>query len=98
MNFIHPPCRFLYLVHRTILRATKSSESHRCELDSHANTFVAGSNTRLLSTTGKVVNIHGFTKGVELKNVPITSIATVFIDSKGNKILLVVHQALYLGK
>jgi hypothetical protein len=66
-------------------------------LDSHADTFVAGSNTRLLNTTGKVVNIHGFTKGVELKNVPIASIATVFIDSKGNKILLVVHQALYLG-
>jgi hypothetical protein len=97
MNFIHPPRRFLYPVHGTILRATKSSESHRCELDSHADTFVAGSNTRLISTTRKVVNIHGFTKGVELKNVPIASIATVFVDSNGNRILLVVHQALYLG-
>jgi hypothetical protein len=58
---------------------------------------VAGSNTRLTSTTGKVVNIHGFTTGVELKNVPIASIATVYVDSKGNRMLLVVHQALYLG-
>jgi hypothetical protein len=74
-----------------------SSESNRCEMDSHADTFVAGSNTRLISTTGKVVNIHGFTTGVELKNVPIASIATVFTDTNGNRILLVVHQALYLG-
>jgi hypothetical protein len=55
------------------------------------------SNTRLISRTGKVVNIHGFTNGVELKNVPLASIATVFVDIKGNRILLVVHQALYLG-
>jgi hypothetical protein len=66
-------------------------------LDSHANTFVAGSNTRLISTAGKVVNIHGFTTGVELKNVPIASISTVYVDSRGNRIPLVVHQALYLG-
>jgi hypothetical protein len=50
-----------------------------------------------MSTTGKVVNVHGFTTGVELKNVPIASVATVFVDSNGNRILLVVHQALYLG-
>jgi hypothetical protein len=66
-------------------------------MDSHANTFVAGSNTRLISMTGKEVNIHSFTTGAELKTVPIASIATVFIDTNGNRILLVVHQALYLG-
>jgi hypothetical protein len=33
-----------------------------------------------------------------VKNVPIASIATVFIDSSRNQTLLVVHQALYLGE
>jgi hypothetical protein len=35
-----------------------------------------------------VVNIHGFTTGVE----PILSIATVHVDNNGNQIHLVVHQ------
>jgi hypothetical protein len=51
----------------------------------------------LISTNGKVVTLHGFTKGVALYDIPIASIATVFVDMYGKQILLLVHQALYLG-
>jgi hypothetical protein len=34
---------------------------------------------------------------IERYDTPIASIATVFVETNGNKILLVVHQALYLG-
>jgi hypothetical protein len=95
-NIVHPSPRFLYPVHCAILRTVKSPESSWCELDTHANTFVPGSNTRLLSTTGKVVTLHGFTE-VIVYDIPIASIATVFVDKHGNQILLVVHQAPYLG-
>jgi hypothetical protein len=73
-NVVHPSPRFLYPVHRTILRTVKSPESSRCELDTHADTFVAGSNTRLLSTHGKVVTLHGFTEGIAMHDVPIVSV------------------------
>jgi hypothetical protein len=93
-NVVHPSPRFLYPVHCAILRTVKSLESTWCELDTHANRFVAGSNTRLLSTTGKVLTLHGFTEGIAMYDIPIASIATVFVDKHGNQILLVVHQPL----
>jgi hypothetical protein len=86
--------RFLYPVHCIAMAATASN---RCELDSHADTFVAGSNTRIMYTTGNVVNVHGFSNSMELKNVPVATVATVYVDQAGNCYLLVVHQALYIG-
>jgi hypothetical protein len=86
--------RFLYLVHCIAMAATASN---RCELDSHANTSVAGSNTRIMHTTGNVVNVHGFSNSIELKDVPVATVAMVYIDWAGNHILLVVHQVLYLS-
>jgi hypothetical protein len=86
--------RFLYPVHHIAMAATASN---CCELDSHADTFVACSNTRIMQTTGNVVNVHGFSNSMELKDVPIATVATFYVDQAGNRSLLVVHQALYLG-
>jgi hypothetical protein len=73
-NVVHPSHRFLYPVHLAIPQAVKYPELSQCELDIHADTFVAGSNTRLISMAGKAVTLPGFIEGVAMNEIPIASI------------------------
>jgi hypothetical protein len=38
-----------------------------------------------MQTTGNVVNVHGFSNSMELKNVPVATVATVYVDQAGNR-------------
>ena len=71
----------------------------RTELDSHADTCVAGPNFRFLSGTGETVSVSPFsTELTSLSDVPIGTCATVFDDpNTGQSFLLVVNEAIYLG-
>ena len=55
------------------LRLFKTGGAHNlCELDSHANTCVAGEVFRLLAMTGRVANVYGFqNKQDKTADVPI---------------------------
>ena len=53
--------------------------SARFELDTRADTICAGSNFRLLSTTGQLCDVSGFHSNFEsVKDVPIATEATAF--------------------
>jgi hypothetical protein len=70
-----------------------------CELDSHANTCVVGSNCVVLEVTEQTVNVSAFTNQHKtFDNVPIVTTATAFDDANtGITYLLIIGQAIYMG-
>ena len=70
----------------------------RCELDSHADTCLAGSNFIAYEYTDQSVSIQEFDDNSKpVKNVPIATCMTAMALPDGETIILVVHQTLYLG-
>ena len=71
----------------------------RCELDSHADTCLAGRNFIAYEFTDQSVSIHGFDDNSNpVKNVPVATCMTAITLPDGETVILVVHQALYLGE
>jgi hypothetical protein len=69
-----------------------------CELDSHADTCVAGANFVTLYETGESVNVHSFTpEQSPLHKIKIGSAATSYICEGGEIVVLVINQALLFG-
>jgi hypothetical protein len=75
-------------------------DPNRSELDSHADTCVAGSNTVPLSFTDHKVVVSPFiSEHAPLPDVPVASVATAWDDPKdGSTIILVVSEAFYFGE
>jgi hypothetical protein len=70
------------------------------ELDSHADTCVAGPNCCVLEDTGYTVNVTGFSDKLQgvVADVPIVKAATAYNDPvSGTTYILVLGQAIYLG-
>lgn len=72
-------------------------ESRGCELDSHADTCVAGNNMLLVEDTNQRVRVTGFAKGLTAKEIPVGTAVTLYTDDSGNEFHLVFPQSLYLG-
>ena len=54
---------------------------NRCELDSHADTCVAGANTLLIAHDNRLVSLHPFSSDYEpMTDVIIGSVATLWED------------------
>jgi hypothetical protein len=70
-----------------------------CELDSHADTSVAGPNCVVLEYTEQVVKVSAFSEELEtIEGIPIVSAATAIDDPRtGTTTILVIGQALYMG-
>jgi hypothetical protein len=70
-----------------------------CELDSHADTSVAGPNCVVLEFTEQVVNVSAFSEKLEtMENIPIVTAATAIDNPKtGETTILVIGQAIYTG-
>ena len=87
--------------------SSASSEKHcppnpvfgRCELDSHADTTVAGANCVILNYTGKECNVAPYRDDYDsIKNVPIVSAATAWQSSiTGQTYILILNEALWMG-
>jgi hypothetical protein len=77
---------------------TDATQLGTCELDSHADTCVAGPNTVVIEYTDQVVSVSAFTNQlVVLKDIPIGTVATAYDDPRdGNTVILIIHQALLL--
>ena len=73
---------------------------HGCtELDSHADTVVAGRNTLVLSYTDRVCEVSPYLDEYEpMKNVPIVSAATGCTSYTGESYILILNEALYMPK
>ncbi len=73
---------------------------HRtCELDSHADTCVAGPNCIIIEYTDQLVNISAFTDiHATFNNIPIVTAATAYDDPEsGVTYILILHQTIYMG-
>ena len=71
----------------------------RTELDSHADTCVAGRNTLLISDDGRQVTVHPYSGEYKpIQDVSIATVATMWIHpDDGQPYILVIHEALYFG-
>ena len=70
-----------------------------CELDSHADTCVAGANCVILEVTNQTINVSAFTDHHDvMKNIPIVTAATALDDAAtGVTYILVIGQCFYMG-
>ena len=76
---------------------TDQGHMARCELDSHADTCVLGSNFKLIELTGEVVDVVPYHKEYDAKkDVPIVSAAMAWTHpDTGETFILDYHQALW---
>ncbi len=73
----------------------------RTELDTHADTCVAGRNTVVLDLTGKVVLVAPFCEAEydTMQDVPIATVATAYdCPRTGRTLVLIINEAIYLGE
>jgi len=70
-----------------------------CELDSHADTSVAGCNFILLESPIRHVDVHGYSPELQpLQLIPIGSAATAWVSPvDGQTYLLILHECIFLG-
>ena len=89
--------RYVKNIHRKI--AATSVELPRCELDSHADTCVAGNNTLLVSHNDQKVTVNAYSDELKsIRNILIATVATLYEDPQtGDMYILIIHQALYFG-
>jgi hypothetical protein len=82
---------------RRIFKARR--DLNQSELDSHADTCVAGANTRVTEYTDTKVSVSPFSDSYEaIKDVPIATVATAWDDpATGEVIVLYINEALYFG-
>lgn len=67
----------------------------RSELDSHADTIVAGKNCVVLKYTAKTCEVSPYSDDYEpVKNVPVVQAAPVYTTSTGNHYILILNEAL----
>ena len=80
-------------------RKRASTTFGRIELDSHADTIVAGSNCVILQYTGKECDVSPYRDDYEsVSNVPIVHAATAWQSPHtGQTYILVFHEALWMG-
>ena len=83
----------------TVGAATSSVKYGRCELDSHADTTVAGSNCIVLQFTGKECDVSPYREDYDsINNVPIAHVATAWQSPEtGQTYILVFNEALWMG-
>ncbi|KAI2498496.1 Reverse transcriptase (RNA-dependent DNA polymerase) [Fragilaria crotonensis] len=88
----------------TAERVIKAMSSGACvdrsEMDSHADTCVAGCNMVVLEDTGQTVSVTPFTSEYNaLKGIPIVSAATAYdCPTDGETYLLIFNECLFLGE
>ncbi len=70
-----------------------------CELDSHADTCVAGPNCQIVEFTNQVIELSAFSKEhTILQDVPVVTAATAYDDpSNGITYILILGQAIWMG-
>ena len=72
--------------------------SGRCEMDSHADTCVAGSNCVVLEYTGRTAEVEAYSPDYPSKKIPIATVATAYdCPTSGATFVLIINEALYFG-
>jgi hypothetical protein len=78
---------------------TEDGKTAKCELDTHADTSVAGCNFRMCEFDGVTCEVVPFSEDYEsTKDVPIVSAATAWTNEQtGETVILYFHQMLWYG-
>ena len=85
------------VIHSTRTQDQEDSYSGRTELDSHADTTVAGRNCTVMHYTESSCDVAPFSDTYEpMKNIPIITAAMGFTSTKGRQYILVFNEALYI--
>ena len=72
--------------------------SGRCEMDSHADTCVAGSNCVVLEYTGRSAEVEAYSPDYPSKQIPIATVATAYdCPTSGATYVIIINEALYFG-
>ena len=72
--------------------------SGRCEMDSHADTCVAGNNCIVLEYTGRTAEVEAYSPDYPSKKIPIATVATAYdCPTSGATFVLIINEALYFG-
>jgi hypothetical protein len=73
----------------------RNDASGLVDLDSHADTFVGGSNCVLVASTGESATVHSFSNERKpFGEIPIGTVATAWVNpSTGETFVLVFHKA-----
>jgi Reverse transcriptase (RNA-dependent DNA polymerase) len=83
---------------RDVNTTTSADGEARTELDSHADTCLAGSNCLKVEETGKIMTVHSYDPAGPIHKVPIATAATVYTDpTTGEQSCLVFHNTLFFG-
>jgi hypothetical protein len=92
-----PSTRFISPVHLSTDDGSDNELS--CELDSHADTCVAGAACLLVAHNGQKVSVQPYSSEYKpIRDVPIATVATMWCDpASGECYILVIHEALYFG-
>ena len=70
----------------------------RSEMDSHADTCVAGSNCTMLELTGRTADVEAYSPEYPSKKIPIATVATAYdCPNSGATYVLIINEALYFG-
>ena len=89
--------RAVYSVNYDAMRG-EGHRSGRCEMDSHADTCVAGSNCVILEYTGRTAEVEAYSPDYPSKKVPIATVATAYdCPTSGATFVLIINEALYFG-
>ena len=94
------PSKYIRYVYNIVKRRSLADDrySMRCELDSHADTCVAGPNCLHIADVGMTVQVLGYDGKHATDNVPIATVATLWQDPiSGIPYILIIHEALYFG-
>ena len=91
--------RYVKHVFRIASTTRCDEDFSRCELDSHADTCVAGANTLYVSDDNRTVTVHPFSDEYKpVQNIPVATVATLWVHTEtGQPYILIVHEALYFG-
>ena len=91
---------------RTAARAAKKTKTcdraivnANNELDTRADTIVAGANYRLVEDTGTTCSVSGFYGASQtIKGIRVGTVATAWTDAHSLVHVLIIHEALYFGE
>ena len=85
------------VIHSTRIQDQGDSYSGRTELDSHADTTVAGRNCTVMHYIESSCDVAPFSDTYEpMTNIPIITAATGFTSTTGRQYILVFNEALYI--
>jgi len=78
---------------------TKEGNSGKCEMDTHADTCVAGCNFLMCEFDGTTCEVSPFTEEYQaMTNIPVVSAATAWTDiESGETVILWFNQILWYG-